>query len=123
MARKGEPLPLARIELKTQLVREYADLLPPLSAEQWHLIRGRQEIICRHERDRAVQTLPKLLASAEDRTRFLTVLDQLLADPRISTARTTAAQRAMHARLELLPAVAARTKPLAPARKRKVASK
>ena len=73
LARKGEPLPLARFELKGQLAREYADLLPPLAAQEWRVIRGRQEAICRHEPDRAVETLPKLLASAEDRARCLTL--------------------------------------------------
>jgi hypothetical protein len=94
LARKGEPLPLARIELKAQMAREYAELLPPLAAEEWHAIRGRQEIICRYEPDAAIQTLPRLLGSGDDRARFLTVLERLLADKRIETSRATAAQRA-----------------------------
>ena len=87
------------MELKAELVRDYADLLPPLAVKPWKDIRGRQEIISRYESDRAVQTLPALLASAEDRQRFLGLLDRLLADPRLPTGRATAAQRAMLQRI------------------------
>jgi hypothetical protein len=126
LARKGEPLPLARFELKGQLAREYADLLPPLAAQEWRVIRGRQEAICRHEPDRAVETLPKLLASAEDRARCLTLLERLLADSRVSAARATPAQRAMLQRIretlavrpKAAPPAAARSKPKAPNRSR-----
>ena len=116
LARKGEPLPLARFELKGQLAREYAALLPPLAAQEWRAIRGRQEAICRHEPDRAVETLPKLLASAEDRARCLTLLERLLADPRVSATRATPAQRAMLQRIREV--LAAGSTATAPARKR-----
>ena len=111
LARKGEPLPLARFELKGQLAREYADLLPSLDAQQWRAIRGRQEAICRHAPDRAVETLPKLLTSAKDRARCLSLLERLLADPRVSAARATPAQRAMLERIRgvLAPAAAKKT--------------
>jgi pimeloyl-ACP methyl ester carboxylesterase len=119
LVRKGQPLPLARVELKAELAREYGDLLPPLAADQWHAIRGRQEIICRYEPERAVETLPSLLKSADDRTRFVTLLDRLLADPRIPTARASAAQRAMHERIrELLPIAPANAPRLAAARRK-----
>ncbi len=108
LSRKGEPLPLARFELKAELEREYRDMLPALPAKQWKDIRGRQEIICRYERDLAVQTLPALLASGDDRQRFLTLLESLLADPRVSDGRSTAAQRDMLKRIrEALPAAKA----------------
>jgi hypothetical protein len=108
LARKGEPLPLARIELKAQLAREYADLLPPLDAQQWRAIRGRQEAICKHAPHRAVEALPKLLALPKDRARCLTLLERLLADPRVSATRATPAQRAMLKRIRgvLAPAAA-----------------
>jgi pimeloyl-ACP methyl ester carboxylesterase len=111
LARKGEPFPLARVELKAQMVREYGDLLPALPADEWHLIRGRQEIICRYEPDQALASLPKLLASGEDRERFLTVLDRLLADPRIPTERVSAKQRAMAKRIHMLLETPARQRP------------
>jgi pimeloyl-ACP methyl ester carboxylesterase len=108
LARKGEPVPLARVELKAELSREYAELFPPLAADQWRQIRGRQEIICRHEPEQAVLALPKLLPSDDERQRFLQVLDTLLADPRIQTARATPTQRKMVQRIrELLPVAAA----------------
>jgi pimeloyl-ACP methyl ester carboxylesterase len=107
LSRKGEPLPLARFELKTELAREYADLLPPLTPEQWHVIRGRQEVICRHEPQQALQSLPGLLASAAERRRFLAVIDRLLADPRVQAGRATSAQRAMARRIRDLLSVPA----------------
>jgi hypothetical protein len=99
LAKKGEPFPLARVELKAQIAREIGDLLPQLAADEWHRIRGRQEVICRYEPEQALATLPKLLVSAEDRGRFLTVLERLLADPRIPAERVTAKQRAMAQRI------------------------
>ena len=99
LARKGEPFPLARIELKAQIARDYRDLLPALESDEWHRIRGRQEIICRYEPEQALATLPTLLASADDRERFLMVLDRLLTDPRIPADRVSAKQRTMAARI------------------------
>jgi hypothetical protein len=94
LVRRGEPLPLARVELKAELGREYADWLPPLRADEWRAIRGRQEIICRYEPERALQALPRLLADPADRERFQAVLQRMLADPRLPTGQATAAQRA-----------------------------
>jgi len=112
LARKGEPFPLARIELKAQIARDYRDLLPALESDEWHRIRGRQEIICRYEPEQALATLPTLLASADDRERFLMVLDRLLTDPRIPADRVSAKQRAMAARIhEQLKAAPAARKP------------
>jgi len=119
LARKGEPLPLARVELKSQLAREYSDLLPPLSAQEWHAIRGQQELICRYEPELALATLPGLLRSAEDRERFLTLLDRLLADPRVSAIRATPTQEATYERIrEALPATRKQPVLEAAARKR-----
>ena len=121
LARKGEPLPLARVELKDQLAREYEDLLPPLSAQEWHAIRGRQELICRYDPAHAVATLPTLLKSAQDRERFVTLLDRLLADPRVSAIRATPAQEAAYERIrKALPSLAERQQLAlaAPARKK-----
>ena len=99
LAKRGEPFPLARIELKAQIAHDYSDLLPALESDEWHRIRGRQEIICRYEPDRALTTLPSLLGSADDRERFLTVLDRLLTDPRIPADRVSAKQRVMAERI------------------------
>ncbi|MEY6432050.1 DUF3141 domain-containing protein [Thioalkalicoccus limnaeus] len=99
LARHGEPLPLARLELKEQLLREYADLLPDLPREQARRIRGEQEIICRYEPEQAVASLPQLLRDPEDRRRFLTLLERLVSDPRIQATGITEAQRDMLARI------------------------
>jgi hypothetical protein len=121
LVQRGEPFPLARVELKAELGREYEAWLPPLRADEWREIRGRQEIICRYEPERAVQSLPSLLEDPGDRERFLTVLQRLLADPRLPTGQATPAQRAMLERiLSVLAAPAAR--PARPRSTRKLAA-
>jgi pimeloyl-ACP methyl ester carboxylesterase len=116
LARKGEPLPLARVELKAALAEEFADLLPPLRADQWKKIRGRQEIICRYEADHAVQSLPLLLGGDGDHVRFMTVLERLVGDPRVATARASAGQHAMLQRIRDVLTPATRTLRLVSAR-------
>ena len=54
LARKGEPLPLSRLQLKQELMAEYEDLLPGMPPDQWRRIRGEQEIIVRYEPERAI---------------------------------------------------------------------
>ncbi|MGF6805531.1 pimeloyl-ACP methyl ester carboxylesterase [Paraburkholderia sp. Clong3] len=92
LAPKGEPLPLSRIETVKQLVDEYADDLPHLPPADWRRIRGEQELIATFEPQQAIQTLPDLLASPEDRNRLLTLLDKLLADRRVLRIPPTPAQ-------------------------------
>ncbi|MBY0236174.1 MAG: hypothetical protein K2W93_14435, partial [Burkholderiaceae bacterium] len=104
LSSKGEPLPLALVELKAQLVNDYRDLLPALSADEWHKIRGRQELICRYEPALALATLPQLLRAEADSARFLAVLRRLLADPRIGDGLASDEQREMVERIcALLP--------------------
>jgi pimeloyl-ACP methyl ester carboxylesterase len=112
LARKGEPLPLARLELKQELMEEYRDLLPDLPPEQRRRIRGEQEIIVRYEPERAIETLPELVTGAGDRDRLLALLDRVLADERVQHLRPTPEQAAMLARIRQVlgaeaPAVAA----------------
>ncbi|MGF6786366.1 DUF3141 domain-containing protein [Paraburkholderia sp. 35.1] len=92
LAPKGEPLPLSRIETVKQLVDEYADDLPHLPPADWRRIRGEQELIATFEPQQAIQTLPDLLASPEDRNRLLSLLDKLLADRRVLRIPPTPAQ-------------------------------
>ncbi|MBB5467025.1 pimeloyl-ACP methyl ester carboxylesterase [Paraburkholderia sp. CI2] len=92
LAPKGEPLPLSRIETVKQLVDEYADDLPQLPPADWRRIRGEQELIATFEPQQAIQTLPDLLASPEDRNRLLNLLDKLLADRRVLRIPPTPAQ-------------------------------
>ncbi|QCP52893.1 DUF3141 domain-containing protein [Trinickia violacea] len=100
MARKGEPLPLALLTLREELTKDYAEYLPPaLPADQWRRVRGEQEIIASYEPERAVQTLPVLLADHGDRKRLLTLIDKLLVDERVQRAEPTKEQLAMLARI------------------------
>jgi hypothetical protein len=99
LARKGEPLPLARLELKQELLKKYGKLLPVLPPDEARRIRGEQEIVVRYDLDKAVATLPLLLAKRGDRERLLKLLDDVLADPRLQSGKATAEQRAMLARI------------------------
>jgi len=99
LARRGEPIPLARVALRAEIARDYADLLPDLTPEHWRRVRGEQEIIVRYEPERAVATLPRLLDRAADRERFFALIDRLKDDPRMQVVDPTPQQQAMLARL------------------------
>jgi hypothetical protein len=89
LARSGEPLPLSSLQLKQELMADYADLLPKMPADQWRRIRGEQEIIVRYEPEQALATLPKLLADPADRQKLVTLVRKLLADERIHAKPST----------------------------------
>jgi hypothetical protein len=95
LARRGEPLPLARLVLRQQLAEDYAEYLPQLPADQWRRIRGEQEIIVSYEPDQALATLPVLLGDREDRRRLLGLIAKLLADSRVQGTEPTPAQLSM----------------------------
>ena len=99
LSRKGEPLPLWHLEAKQEIMKEYGELLPPVARDEARRIRGEQEIIVRYERDRAFETLPQLLAESADRERLLALLDRLLADRRVQSAKPSAEQLAMLERI------------------------
>jgi pimeloyl-ACP methyl ester carboxylesterase len=80
LQRNGAPVPLARIERKYALMNEYAELLPALSAYDWKLTRGQQDVIVGLEPERALRTLPHLLSDPRDRERFLLVLERIIND-------------------------------------------
>ncbi|PLK49771.1 DUF3141 domain-containing protein [Uliginosibacterium sp. TH139] len=80
--RHGQPFLLEQIELKRDLEESYAHLLPKMARADWRQLRGVQEIICRYEPARALASLPKLLSNADERSRYLALLDALAADPR-----------------------------------------
>jgi pimeloyl-ACP methyl ester carboxylesterase len=100
LARKGEPLPLARFALKKELAEEYVDLLPKLEPHEWRRIRGEQEIIVRYEPEKALASLPKLLADPADRERLITLARRLLADERVQATKPLPEQ------VEMLEAIA-----------------
>ena len=95
LARSGEPLPLSTLELKQELMADYADLLPQMPPDHGRRIRGEQEIIVRYEPERALATLPKLLANPSDRQRLVTLVRGLLADERIRRAKPSSQQLSM----------------------------
>ena len=95
LARRGEPLLLSRLQMRRELIDEYRHLLPAMPQDQWRRIRGEQEIIVRYAPDEALATLPRLLRSAEDRTRLVTLVRALLADERVQRAKPTNEQLAM----------------------------
>jgi hypothetical protein len=99
LARKGEPLPLSRFQLKQELLEEYRDLLPDIPRDEARRIRGEQEIIVRYAPEKSVEELPALLTDAADRERLLTLLARLLADRRIQKAKPTEEQLAMLERI------------------------
>jgi hypothetical protein len=96
---KDEPLPLARLQTRDELARDYAAYLPQVPPDQFRRIRGEQEIIARYEPEQALVTLPQLLADPADRTRLLTLLDKLMADQRVQATEPTEQQRDMLARI------------------------
>ncbi len=95
LARRGAPLPLARLALKQELATEYRDLLPDLAPDQWRRIRGEQDIIVRFEPEKAIATLPKLLSKAGDRERLIKAVRALLGDERMRRVEPTSEQLAM----------------------------
>jgi len=99
LVRRGIPLPLARIELKAELAKEWADLLPDLPIHEWKRIRGEQDVIVRFEPERAVETLPRLLADPADRERFLQFLERVTTDARVLAEPVTPEQVAMVTRI------------------------
>src|SRR5512134_803305 len=117
LARKGEPLPLERLQLKHELVEDYRDMLPAVKPDEWRRIRGEQDIIVRYEPERALETLPALVTDAGDRDRLVALYQRLLADKRFQGLQPTDEQMTMLKRAgEVLRARYAVGKPQSPVR-------
>ncbi len=95
LARKGEPMLLSRLQVKRELMAEYADLLPAMPPDQWRRIRGEQDIVVRYAPAEAMATLPRLLRDEADRVRLVTLVRRLLADERVQRAKPSTEQLAM----------------------------
>ena len=95
LAKTGEPLPLATLALKQELMADYGDLLPSSPSDEWRRVRGEQEIVVRYEPEQALATLPKLLVDPADRQRLVTLVRKLLADARIRRAKPSPEQLSM----------------------------
>ena len=113
LARKGEPMLLSRLQMKQELIGEYRELLPAMPPDQWRRVRGEQEIIVRLEPERALATLPQLLADPGDRERLVTLVRRLLADERIRSTQPSTEQLAMVEQigqaLEVVPSASGRS--------------
>ncbi len=92
-------VPISRLVLRADIARDYRELLPELTLEEWRRVRGEQEIIVRYAREQALQTLPRLLAAGQDRDRFVRLFERLLADERVQRTEPSAAQAAMLERI------------------------
>ena len=99
MAHQDQPLPLSRLHLAHDLIEDYHEFLPVLPPEEIRRIAGEQEIIARHEPEKAIATLPVLLAKRKDRNRLLTLLDRVLADRRVQRIQPTKQQKEVLARI------------------------
>ncbi|HSD59641.1 MAG TPA: DUF3141 domain-containing protein, partial [Burkholderiales bacterium] len=95
LARHGEPMPLEMLHTRKEMLEDYRELLPAMSADQWRRIRGEQDIIVRYEPEKALETLPQLLTERADRERLFTFLERILADKRLRQFKPTEAQAAM----------------------------
>jgi pimeloyl-ACP methyl ester carboxylesterase len=94
LAGTDEPIPLSLLTTVQELIRDYADLTPPLPIDQWRRVRGEQEIIARYEPERAIETLPQLL-NADDRARLLALIERVVSDKRVLERAPTPQQAAM----------------------------
>jgi hypothetical protein len=102
LARHGDPVPLDRLHLRRELIEKFASLLPETTPIEQRRIRGTQEIIVQYEPNRALQTLPQLLASPGDRERLKALLEGVLADQRVWERKPTEAQLEMLRRIRAL---------------------
>ena len=78
LARTGQPIPLARLDLKRELVQKYDALLPRVKAEDWRRIRGEQEVVAKLEPERAIATLADLVPAARDRERLVSLVEHVI---------------------------------------------
>ena len=122
LADGSEPLLLSKLQLAHEMLEEYRDLLPQLSPADVRRIAGQQQIIVRYEPEKALETLPALLKSPEDRNRLLVLLDRVFADERVQRTQPSSEQKEMFASIRAVLGAARRRLPapgrLAAARRR-----
>jgi hypothetical protein len=121
LARTGEPIPLARLDLKRELVRKYDDLLPRGTGAEWRRVRGEQEVAVQLEPEKALASLGDLLPKAQDRARLASLLDHMIEEGRAHGVTPTAEQESMLARVRgiLFPGGTARLRGPASRKRRK----
>ena len=99
LARTGQPIPLARLDLKRSLVRKYDALLPRVKPEEWRRIRGEQEVVAQLEPERAVATLPGLVPAMKDRERLVTLVERVIEEGGVHGITPSPEQLATFARI------------------------
>jgi hypothetical protein len=87
------------VQLASDLLEDYREFLPDLPRDEARRIGGEQEIIARYEPNKAVETLPVLLAKRKDRDRLLTLLERVLADKQVQRIQPSPEQTAMLVRI------------------------
>ncbi len=100
LARRGAFVPLARLSRNQALMRDYADLLPSMTPDEWRRLRGEQEIIATYAPEEAVASLADLLPTPADRARLRDLFERLLGDPRLVAQGMTGEQQNMLARID-----------------------
>jgi pimeloyl-ACP methyl ester carboxylesterase len=97
---KGDSFELWQIERRAALLKEYRHLMPDVPDYEMRRIRGQQALICTFEPERAIETLPRLLADPADRARLTELLERVESDPRIDAESVTAEQRETFERIQ-----------------------
>jgi pimeloyl-ACP methyl ester carboxylesterase len=96
---RRDDVPLSHLETGRKLMETYAEFLPSMPIDEWRRVLGAQQIIVTYEPEKAVETLPRLLAQREDRERLRTLLDRLANDATFRREALTSGQRAMFERV------------------------
>jgi hypothetical protein len=78
VGKEAGPIPLKQLELVDRLVAT-DEVLATLSTEQSRRIKAEQAVVAELEPERALESLPVLLAAPADRKRALAVLDEAVA--------------------------------------------
>jgi pimeloyl-ACP methyl ester carboxylesterase len=93
------PLPLTEVQLGQELLEAHRALLPDLPPDELRRVAGEQEIIARYEPERAIETLPALLAERKDVDRLLGALERVTADERVQRILSSPEKTAILARI------------------------
>ena len=118
LARSGQPIPLAKLELKRDLARKYDALLPHVDAPEWKRLRGAQEVLAANQPEAALRSLGALLPAARERQRLLNLLTRIIAEGGAHGVTPTTEQQATLARIRAELSPPASRKPAAPRRRR-----
>jgi pimeloyl-ACP methyl ester carboxylesterase len=123
LARDGQPIPLARVELKRELVKKYEALLPPWKPAEWRRARGEQELVVGLEPAKALATLGELVPGRADRERLAKLLDAMIDEGASRGVAATSDQKATLGRIHEILATRGPARLAHPARSRRAKAK